>query len=97
MRPHDELACGLPEWYVQAEEAVVRALKLDPTNAEAWVTRGRILWSPVELFNDRTVRGPNGEKGGIRCRESRGGKAESRRKPAEPEEDDDLDDLDDDD
>ncbi len=51
----------------------------------------------VELFNDRSVRGPNGEKGGVRVRESSSGKAESRRKPAEPDEDDDLDDLDDDD
>jgi hypothetical protein len=51
----------------------------------------------VELYNDVTVRGPNGEKGGIRVRESSGGKAESRPKPAEHEEDDDLDDLDDDD
>jgi tetratricopeptide (TPR) repeat protein len=39
-----------PQWYVQAEEAVGRALELDPTNAEAWVTRGRILWSPHNNF-----------------------------------------------
>ena len=39
-----------PRWYVQAEEAVDRALKLDPQNAEAWAARGRILWSPHHDF-----------------------------------------------
>ena len=49
----------------------------------------------VELYNDRSVRGPNGEKGGIRVRESSASTSESRRKAAESDEDDD--DLDDDD
>jgi len=39
-----------PKWYLQAEEAVGRALELDPTNAEAWAARGRILWSPHHDF-----------------------------------------------
>jgi len=39
-----------PRWYVQAEEAVDRALELDSTNAEAWAARGRILWSPHHDF-----------------------------------------------
>ena len=46
----------------------------------------------IELFNDRTVRGPNGEKGGIRCRAASKGK---RSKPAD--EDADLDDFEDED
>jgi len=39
-----------PRWYVQAEEAVGRALEIDSTNAEAWAARGRILWSPHHDF-----------------------------------------------
>ena len=45
----------------------------------------------IELFNDHTVRGPNGEKGGIRVRPA--GKAEAKKsspktKEKEAEEDD---------
>jgi hypothetical protein len=47
----------------------------------------------VELFNDRTVRGPNGEKGGIRVRKPAGAKEQP--SEAAPFEDEDLDDLDD--
>ena len=39
-----------PRWYQQAEDAVARALQLDPANPEAWVARGRILWSPHHGF-----------------------------------------------
>jgi len=39
-----------PQWYQHAEEAVARALRLDPSNPEAWVARGRILWSPHRDF-----------------------------------------------
>jgi TolB-like protein/Flp pilus assembly protein TadD len=46
-----------PRWYVQAEEAVDRALELDPTNPEAWAARGRILWSPQHDFrHDEALR-----------------------------------------
>jgi len=37
-------------WYVKAEAAVDRALKLDPHNPEAWAARGRILWSAHRDF-----------------------------------------------
>jgi len=37
-------------WYLEAEQAVVRALELDPTNPEAWIARGRMVWSPHHGF-----------------------------------------------
>ena len=49
----------------------------------------------VELFNDATVRGPNGEKGGVRCRPP---KTKAKVRPPEPDEfDEDDSDLDEDD
>ncbi len=53
----------------------------------------------IELFNDKSVRGPNGERGGIRCRPIAlgKGKVKSKTMPVEPEVDDsDLDDVEDD-
>ena len=62
------------------------------------------LGRTVELFNDRAVRGPNGEKGGIRVREAADSKKDgkkARRQPHPVDDDEDLDadleDLDDDD
>jgi non-specific serine/threonine protein kinase len=39
-------------WYVEAEQATSRALDLQPENVEAWVARGRILWSPHHGFKN---------------------------------------------
>jgi len=56
----------------------------EPDDWEGW---------PVVVFNDTTVRGPNGEKGGVRCR------AATKKKQPDPEpevdDDDDLDEMDD--
>lgn len=39
-----------PGWSQRADRAVKRALALDPVNAEAHSTRGRLLWSPAKDF-----------------------------------------------
>jgi len=39
-----------PGWSQRADRAVKRALALDPVNAEAYSTRGRLLWSPAKNF-----------------------------------------------
>ena len=40
-----------PKWYVESEEAVGRALELDPTNAEAWVnSRPNPVVNPPRLL-----------------------------------------------
>lgn len=51
----------------------------------------------VELFNDKTVRGPNGEKGGIRCRKAAAKKMGRKAKPADEDVEDPDADLDEDD
>lgn len=40
-------------WYEAAEEAIERALALDPANVDAHVGRGRVLWSPEKRFQNR--------------------------------------------
>ena len=42
-----------PVWMRQAERATRRALTLDPSNAAAHCSRGRILWSPAKGFRHR--------------------------------------------
>ena len=39
-------------WFIEADQAVVRALALDEKNPEAWVARARILWSPHHNFRN---------------------------------------------
>jgi len=38
------------KWFVDAEQAIDKALALDPENAEAWTARGKMLWSPHHGF-----------------------------------------------
>ena len=40
-------------WYQQAEDAIDRALSVDPTNADALQAQGRILWSPARGFQNQ--------------------------------------------
>jgi tetratricopeptide (TPR) repeat protein len=42
-----------PVWMRHAERATRRALTLDPSNAAAHCSRGRILWSPAKSFQHR--------------------------------------------
>ena len=42
-----------PRWYELWEQALDRALSLDPTNADAELARGRILWVPRSGFQNR--------------------------------------------
>ena len=44
---------GDPRWSAQAEEAIGRALALDPNCAEAHLAHGRLLWSPGRGFQNR--------------------------------------------
>jgi non-specific serine/threonine protein kinase len=39
-----------PKWLLEAEQAVERALALDPHDPEAWTSRGRLIWSPPHGF-----------------------------------------------
>jgi tetratricopeptide (TPR) repeat protein len=39
-----------PKWFEEAENAVERALILDPTDPEVWAARGKLLWSPHHGF-----------------------------------------------
>ena len=43
------------DWTGAAEEAIERALSLDPTNVQARVARGRVLWSPDRGFQNRAA------------------------------------------
>jgi TolB-like protein/Flp pilus assembly protein TadD/predicted Ser/Thr protein kinase len=38
------------KWYVAADRSVDHALALDPGNPDAWVAKGRLLWSPRAGF-----------------------------------------------
>jgi serine/threonine protein kinase/tetratricopeptide (TPR) repeat protein len=42
-----------PKWFAQAEEAVNRALEIDPINCNALCSRAWISWSPVRGFQIR--------------------------------------------
>jgi TolB-like protein/tetratricopeptide (TPR) repeat protein len=42
-----------PRWHRRTDEALERALALDPANAEARVVEGRVLWSPRRGFRSR--------------------------------------------
>ena len=42
-----------PKWTHRAEHAVRRALAIDPRNASAHSSRGRILWTPVKGFESK--------------------------------------------
>jgi len=44
-----------PRWFRQAERAVRRALILDPQNAQAHSSRGRVLWTPGKGFQNRAA------------------------------------------
>ncbi len=41
-----------PTWFEQAEEAIERALALDPGDPDAWTARGRMLWSAHHGFQN---------------------------------------------
>lgn len=42
------------KWLNRAEKAVRKALSLDRDNVEAYVARGRVVWTPVKKFQTRT-------------------------------------------
>ncbi len=44
-----------PDWIRQAEQAIRRALALDPSNMDAHCLRGRVLWSPAKKFQHRAA------------------------------------------
>ena len=44
-----------PVWTKRAEQAVRRALTLDPHSAEAQCARGRVLWMPSKKFQERAA------------------------------------------
>jgi non-specific serine/threonine protein kinase len=45
------------KWLVEAEQAVERALALDPNDPEAWTARGKLVWSPHHGFqHDEALR-----------------------------------------
>jgi hypothetical protein len=85
---------GLKPWVLNVTNCELLEEITGSENPADWVDE------TVELFNDRTVRGPNGEKGGIRVRVADGKKSRQSRKEKEDEapfvDDEDLDDLDDD-
>jgi tetratricopeptide (TPR) repeat protein len=41
------------KWVTRAEKAVRKALSLDRDNVEAYVARGRVVWTPVKKFQTR--------------------------------------------
>ncbi len=41
-----------PAWFEEAEQAIERALALDPSNPDAWTARGRMLWSAHHGFQN---------------------------------------------
>jgi eukaryotic-like serine/threonine-protein kinase len=50
-----------PRWIRVAEQAVRRALALDPHSAEAQCARGRVLWMPAKGFQNRAALRAMGE------------------------------------
>jgi tetratricopeptide (TPR) repeat protein len=42
-----------PKWFRRADAAIRRALAINPNNAEAHCSRGRVLWSPARGFRNR--------------------------------------------
>ena len=44
-----------PKWYKKGEVALRRALALDPTNAQAHCTHGRVLWTPLKGYKNRAA------------------------------------------
>src|SRR5262249_59981481 len=44
-----------PQWFRKAEQAIRRALAIDPENAEAKCARGQVLWSPAKRFQNRAA------------------------------------------
>ena len=44
-----------PKWIARAEKAVRRALTLDRNNVEAYVARGRLIWTPAKNFQHRAA------------------------------------------
>jgi TolB-like protein/Tfp pilus assembly protein PilF/predicted Ser/Thr protein kinase len=44
-----------PQWFRRADQALRRALALDPTNAEAKCVRGQVLWTPAKRFQNRAA------------------------------------------
>jgi eukaryotic-like serine/threonine-protein kinase len=44
-----------PKWIARAEKAVRKALSLDRNNAEAYVARGRLIWTPAKNFQHRAA------------------------------------------
>jgi serine/threonine protein kinase/Tfp pilus assembly protein PilF len=44
-----------PKWIARAEKAVRRALSLDRNNVEAYVARGRLIWTPIKNFQHRAA------------------------------------------
>ncbi len=44
-----------PRWFRRAEQAIRRALALDPENAEAQCARGQVLWTPAKGFQNRAA------------------------------------------
>lgn len=42
-----------PKWYKKGEVAMLRALALDPTNAQAHCAHGRVLWTPLKGYKNR--------------------------------------------
>jgi serine/threonine protein kinase/tetratricopeptide (TPR) repeat protein len=44
-----------PKWIARAEKAVRKALTLDRNNVEAYVARGRLIWTPAKNFQHRAA------------------------------------------
>jgi eukaryotic-like serine/threonine-protein kinase len=44
-----------PKWIARAEKAVRKALTLDRNNVEAYVARGRLVWTPIKNFQHRAA------------------------------------------
>jgi len=42
-------------WIRLGDQAIRRALKLDPSNAQAYCERGRVLWTPARNFQNRVA------------------------------------------
>jgi TolB-like protein/tRNA A-37 threonylcarbamoyl transferase component Bud32 len=42
-----------PQWYRRGEQAMRRALALNPADSEALCARGRILWTPLKGYKNR--------------------------------------------
>lgn len=81
------------QWVLNATNCELLSEILGSDDPDEW------CGTTIELFNDHSVRGPNGEKGGIRVREasSPSKKRAKRTKDEEADDDEDLDDFDDED